>query len=263
LGHQNWSDPFWFQLKQRSHSWSFAGLAGRLQDSVKDKPYPPLYYSATPTAKEASSDHKSDYFQSKLLNTTTTKKKKKKMSEESTVIFVLGGPGSGKGTQCAKIVDSFGYVHFSAGDLLRQFVRSGTKEGNECAEMMQQGKIVPSSVTVNLLKTAMKESGQSKFLIDGFPRNLENRDTFLSVVGHDCTFVLFFDCPEDVLEKRLLGRAEGRADDNIETIKKRFKTYQDQTMPVIEHYDKKGMVKHVKTDVSIEEVFEKVSAFFK
>ena len=103
------------------------------------------------------------------------------------MIFVLGGPGSGKGTQCAKIVDSFGYVHFSAGDLLRQFVRSGTKEGNECAEMMQQGKIVPSSVTVNLLKTAMKESGQSKFLIDGFPRNLENRDTFLSVVGHDCT----------------------------------------------------------------------------
>ena len=261
MGHQNWSDPFWFQLKQRSHSWSFVGLAGRLQDSVKDKPYPPLYYySATPTAKEASSDHKSEYFQSKLLKNTT---KRKKMSEESTVIFVLGGPGSGKGTQCAKIVDSFGYVHFSAGDLLRQFVRSGTKEGNECAEMMQQGKIVPSSVTVNLLKTAMKESGQSKFLIDGFPRNLENRDTFLSVVGHDCTFVLFFDCPEDVLEKRLLGRAEGRADDNIETIKKRFKTYQDQTMPVIEHYDKKGMVKHVKTDVSIEEVFEKVSAFFK
>ena len=254
MGHQNWSDPFWFQLKQRSHFAGLAGLAGRLQeDSVKDKPYPKtLYYSATPTAKAFSDHLKSDYFQSK-----------KKMSEESTVIFVLGGPGSGKGTQCAKIVDSFGYVHFSAGDLLRQFVRSGTKEGNECAEMMQQGKIVPSSVTVNLLKTAMKESGQSKFLIDGFPRNLENRDTFLSVVGHDCTFVLFFDCPEDVLEKRLLGRAEGRADDNIETIKKRFKTYQDQTMPVIEHYDKKGMVKHVKTDVSIEEVFEKVSAFFK
>lgn len=185
--------------------------------------------------------------------------------EESnaTVVFVLGGPGSGKGTQCAKIVESFGYVHFSAGDLLRTFVKSGTPEGNEVAEMMQQGKIVPSEVTVNLLKQAMIDSGSKKFLIDGFPRNLENRDTFLKVVGHDCSFVLFFDCPEDVLEKRLLNRAEGRADDNIETIKKRFKTYEDQTMPVIEHYRGMDKVKHIKTDVTIDEVFEKVSAIFK
>ena len=152
---------------------------------------------------------------------------------------------------------------FSAGDLLRTFVKSGTPEGNEVAEMMQQGKIVPSEVTVNLLKQAMIDSGSKKFLIDGFPRNLENRDTFLKVVGHDCSFVLFFDCPEDVLEKRLLNRAEGRADDNIETIKKRFKTYEDQTMPVIEHYRGMDKVKHIKTDVTIDEVFEKVSAIFK
>ena len=95
------------------------------------------------------------------------------MAEETaqnTVIFVLGGPGSGKGTQCEKIVNTFGYVHFSAGDLLRKFVKSGTPEGNKLAEMMQQGQIVPSEVTVNLLKDAMKESGKTKFLIDGFPR---------------------------------------------------------------------------------------------
>ncbi len=64
--------------------------------------------------------------------------------------------------------------------------------------------------------------------------------------------MLFFDCPEDVLEARLLNRGEGRADDNVETIKKRFKTYQDQTMPVIDHYRSKDMVKHIKTDVSKE-----------
>ena len=179
------------------------------------------------------------------------------------VVFVLGGPGSGKGTQCARLVESLGFCHLSAGDLLRAHMKSGSPDGQMVADMIKQGQIVPSEVTVNLLLDAMRASGKDKFLIDGFPRNKENRDAWEVTAGYDCDMVLFFDCPEDVLEKRLLGRAEGRADDNIETIKKRFKTYQDQTMPVIEHYDKKGMVKHVKTDVSIEEVFEKVSAFFK
>ena len=105
----------------------------------------------------------------------------------STVVFVLGGPGSGKGTQCKRLTEHFGFVHFSAGDLLRAFVKSGTEEGNQVAAMMQEGKIVPSEVTVNLLKKAMEESGKNKFLIDGFPRNLENRDTFLRVVSHERT----------------------------------------------------------------------------
>ena len=89
---------------------------------------------------------------------------------KTTVVFVLGGPGSGKGTQCGKIVSEFPDVaHFSAGDLLRAHVKSGTEEGNKVAEMMQQGQIVPSSVTVGLLQEAMKSSGKTKFLIDGFP----------------------------------------------------------------------------------------------
>ena len=74
---------------------------------------------------------------------------------------------------------------------------------------------------------------------------------------------MFFDCPEEILEQRILNRGEGRADDNIETIRKRFKTYQDQTLPVVEHYKTLDKVKHIKTDVSIEEVFQKVSAIFK
>ena len=82
-------------------------------------------------------------------------------------------------------------------------------------------------------------------------------------MGHDCSFVLFFDCPEEVLEARLLNRGEGRADDNIETIRKRFKTYQDQTMPVIEHYKGLDKVRKVKTDVGIDQVWEVVSGLFK
>jgi UMP-CMP kinase len=69
----------------------------------------------------------------------------------------------------------------------------------------------------------MEKSGKLKVLIDGFPRNDSNREVFVKMVGYDCALVLFFDCPEDVLEKRLLSRNQGRVDDNIETIKKRFK----------------------------------------
>lgn len=69
----------------------------------------------------------------------------------------------------------------------------------------------------------MRDSGKDLFLIDGFPRNKENRDAWEREAGYDCEFVLFFDCPEEVMEKRLLGRNEGRTDDNIETIRKRFK----------------------------------------
>ena len=116
-------------------------------------------------------------------------------------------------------------------------MKSGSKDGNMVAEMIKQGQIVPSEVTVNLLLDAMRASGKGKFLIDGFPRNKENRDAWEVTAGYDCDFVLFFDCPEDVMTTRLLGRNEGRTDDNIETIKKRFKTFQPATsMPVVEHF---------------------------
>ena len=93
------------------------------------------------------------------------------------------------------------------------------------ADMIKEGKIVPSSVTVELLLSAIKAAGSSKFLVDGFPRNAENRDAWERVAGFDCAFVLFYDCSEEVMEQRLLGRNEGRTDDNAETIKKRFRTF--------------------------------------
>lgn len=99
------------------------------------------------------------------------------------VAFVLGGPGSGKGTQCAKLVEEFGVVHLSAGDLLRAHIKSGSEDGKMVADMIANGQIVPSSVTVGLLQGAMDASGKSQFLIDGFPRNDENRAAFEDQVG--------------------------------------------------------------------------------
>ncbi|KAL6565844.1 UMP-CMP kinase 3 [Orobanche hederae] len=184
------------------------------------------------------------------------------------VVFVLGGPGSGKGTQCENIVKHFGYTHLSAGDLLRAERDSGSENGTMIKNMIKDGKIVPSEVTIKLLQRAMEDSGNDKFLIDGFPRNEENRAAFDQMTdgskwtGIEPEFVLFFDCSEEEMEKRLLNRNQGRDDDNIETIKKRFKVYMESSFPVIEYYDSKGKVRKIDAAKPIEEVFEAVKEVF-
>jgi UMP-CMP kinase len=179
-----------------------------------------------------------------------------------TVVFVLGGPGAGKGTQCANIVRDFGFTHLSAGDLLRAHMKSGSADGNMVAEMIKQGQIVPSVVTVNLLLDAMRASGKNTFLIDGFPRNKENRDAWETTAGYDCDFVLFFDAPQDVMLQRLLGRDQGRSDDNETTIKLRFKTFEESSMPVVRYYEQKGKVNSVVATASPEAVYTATKGFF-
>ncbi|XP_010546799.1 PREDICTED: UMP-CMP kinase 3 isoform X2 [Tarenaya hassleriana] len=179
-----------------------------------------------------------------------------------TVVFVLGGPGSGKGTQCANIVKQYGYTHLSAGDLLRAEISSGSENGNMIQNMIKEGKIVPSEVTVKLLQKAMQESGNDKFLIDGFPRNEENRAAFENVTKIEPKFVLFFDCHEEEMERRLLNRNQGREDDNIETIRKRFKVFLESSLPVVEYYEAKGKVRKIEAVKPVEEVFEAVKAIF-
>ncbi|XP_059651696.1 UMP-CMP kinase 3-like isoform X2 [Cornus florida] len=178
------------------------------------------------------------------------------------VVFVLGGPGSGKGTQCANIVQHFGFTHLSAGDLLRAEIKSGSENGTMIQNMIKEGKIVPSEVTIKLLQRAMQESGNDKFLIDGFPRNEENRAAFESVTGIEPEFVLFFECSEEEMERRLLNRNQGREDDNIDTIRKRFKVFMESSLPVIEYYKSKGKVRQIDAAKPIEEVFEAVKAVF-
>ncbi|KAK6937383.1 hypothetical protein RJ641_030891 [Dillenia turbinata] len=178
------------------------------------------------------------------------------------VVFVLGGPGSGKGTQCANIVQHYGFTHLSAGDLLRAEIKSGSENGTMIQNMIKEGKIVPSEVTIKLLQRAMQESENDKFLIDGFPRNEENRAAFESVTKIEPEFVLFFDCSEEEMERRLLSRNQGREDDNIETIRKRFKVYVESSMPVIEHYNAREKVRKIDAAKPVEEVFEAVKVVF-
>lgn len=179
------------------------------------------------------------------------------------IFFVLGGPGSGKGTQCKRIVDKYGYAHFSAGDLLRAEVKSGSEQGEMIDEMIKEGKIVPGEITIELLKKAIEGSDAPGVLIDGFPRKLAQAGAFEKDVS-DFEFVLFLDCPEEVMEDRLLKRGEtsGRSDDNAESIRKRFRTFVETSMPVVEYYEAKGKVHRINATESMDEVFAKVDALF-
>lgn len=121
-------------------------------------------------------------------------------------VFVTGGPGSGKSTQCAKIVENFGFEHLSAGDLLRAEQNSGTEIGNMIKDLIKEGKLVPSEVTVKLILKAISESTNDKFLIDGFPRNEENREVWDRVTGLKPEFILFITGSEEEMERRVLSR---------------------------------------------------------
>ncbi|TMW64384.1 hypothetical protein Poli38472_013006 [Pythium oligandrum] len=182
------------------------------------------------------------------------------------ILFVLGGPGAGKGTQCAKLVEKYGFVHLSAGDLLRAERQSGSENGDLIDRMIKEGQIVPVKITLTLLQQAMVASGRDLFLIDGFPRNFDNLQGWQQEMPEDefhVEGVLFFDCPESVMEERLLerGKTSGRTDDNAEAIRKRFHTYLASTMPVIEYYAKLDKVFKVDATPGPEEVFEATRVF--
>lgn len=184
------------------------------------------------------------------------------------VVFVLGAPGAGKGTQCQKIVDKFGYIHLSAGDLLRAERNTpGSQYGELIENHIRNGTIVPVEITCSLIDKAMKESRSDKFLIDGFPRNKNNLDGWNKEMGDKARvlFVLFFDCTESACIDRCLKRGEegsGRSDDNIESLKKRFNTYYNDTMPIIQHYEAVNMVRRVDGTGTPDQVFEAVQKVF-
>ncbi|KAL6650207.1 hypothetical protein ACP70R_009132 [Stipagrostis hirtigluma subsp. patula] len=183
-------------------------------------------------------------------------------SQKPFIAFVLGGPGSGKGTQCTKIASNFGFAHLSAGDLLRHEISSGSEKGELILEIIKDGRIVPSEITVELIRKAMEMSNAKRVLIDGFPRCEENRIAFERIVGTEPDIVVFFDCPEDEMVKRLLSRNQGRVDDNIETIKKRLEVFESLNIPVVDYYSSRGKVHKINATGTADEIFEAVRKLF-
>merc|ERR1712177_129131 len=158
------------------------------------------------------------------------------------IVWVLGGPGCGKGTQCDKIVAKYGFTHLSSGDLLREEVASGSERGKNLTAIMESGQLVPLATVLDLLAEAMiaKLSGSKGYLIDGYPREVAQGQEFEKEIL-PCSQILYFDVSDETMTARLLnrGKTSGRADDNEETIKKRLDTFHKHSKPVVEAYASK------------------------
>jgi len=179
------------------------------------------------------------------------------------VVFVLGGPGSGKGTMCELAGLQLGWTHLSVGDLLREKRQAGGPAAATIEEYIAAGKLVPNEITVTLLREAMENvirtTGRNNFLIDGFPRSQSNLEGWYEIFGREAELpkMLYFECPYAVLEQRILGRARysGRSDDNVESMKLRFDTFKAETLPIVEFFRSKGKCVEIDTSQDRQAVY--------
>lgn len=207
-------------------------------------------------------------------------------------ILIMGGPGAGKGTMSAKIVEKFNVNHISTGDIFRSEISNETKLGLEAKSYMDQGKLVPDELTNSMVKHYLEGLSDKKsgFLLDGYPRTLEQAEAFDALsVGTDLeiSVVIAMEIPFEVLAQRVTGRRlckdcgaiyhiesnpskqagicdkcgaslYQRKDDTIESLQTRLQEYQNQTEPVLKFYEAKGLVKHINANQPIEKVWADV-----
>jgi adenylate kinase len=182
-------------------------------------------------------------------------------------IILFGPPGSGKGTQSEKLIDKYGLVHLSTGDLLRKERKLRTPLGIEAQQFVDKGQLVPDEVVIGMISSALDENAEARgFLFDGFPRTTaqaEALDKLLELKKSDISLVLFLDVNEEELIKRLVhrGKTSGRTDDADENIqRKRQDVYKNETLPVAAHYAKAKKVVNVNGIGGIDDIFSRLSA---
>ena len=162
-------------------------------------------------------------------------------------IIIFGAPGSGKGTYSEAIVERYGMGHISTGDVLRGEIKKGSEVGKMAKELIDKGQLIPDDLMLQILAKTYDALPQGKGVIfDGFPRTIPQAEALKKMLqerGHELGIVIELDVEQDVLMERLLRRAEieGRADDNAETIAKRFAVYHNQTEPILEWFEKEGI----------------------
>ncbi|MEO1259835.1 MAG: adenylate kinase [Bacteroidota bacterium] len=177
-------------------------------------------------------------------------------------LILFGPPGSGKGTQAAKLVEKYNLVHISTGDLFRYEMGNNTPLGLEAKSYIEKGELVPDSVTIGMLENKVNSSpGAEGFIFDGFPRNVnqsEALDQFLANMDTSVKKLLFLDVPDDELVVRLLerGKTSGRKDDSSEDIiRNRIAVYKNETAPVFDFYAKSDKSFKINGVGSIDEIF--------
>ena len=179
-------------------------------------------------------------------------------------LVFLGPPGSGKGTQAARVASRFGLSHLSTGDILREAVKHGTELGEKADGYILRGELVPDDLIVGLIEE-MVTTGELKdgFILDGFPRTIsqaENLDEMFHEHEIRLDRVILFKVSEREILKRLEGRArvENRADDTREVIENRLQVYKDQTQPIEQYYRNQSILVDVHGEDSPDEVFDSV-----
>ena len=206
-------------------------------------------------------------------------------------LILLGPPGAGKGTQAVRIVEKYNIPHISTGDIFRENIKKGTELGKNAQEYMNRGELVPDDLVIEIACSRLLEPDCSEgFLLDGFPRTVyqaEKLDEFLAEHGKKVDHVLDIEVEKDELITRLIGRRvcrscgasyhvvnmppkkEGvcdicggelyqRADDTKETVENRIEVYESQTVPLLDYYEKAGVIAHIDGAIGLENVFAEI-----
>lgn len=179
-------------------------------------------------------------------------------------LVLLGAPGSGKGTQAARLREHLQVPHISTGDLLRAEVAAASPLGLEAREVMARGELVSDAILLGMLEDRFsRPDTRGGFILDGYPRNLAQADAMghlLDRIGQPMDHAVFLDVPTEMLVDRIAGRAqaEGRADDTPDSVLTRLKIYNDSTAPVVDYYRQHGQLKVVNGVGSLDEVFARI-----
>ena len=179
-------------------------------------------------------------------------------------LVLLGAPGSGKGTQAARLKEHLQVPHISTGDLLRAEVAAGSKLGREAKEIMARGELVSDAILLGMLEDRFsRPDTRNGFILDGYPRNLAQASALgelLQRIGQPMDRAVQLDVDNELLIERIAGRAkaEGRADDNPDSVRKRLSIYDEQTAPVVEYYRQRGVLTVVDGVGSLDEVFTRI-----
>jgi len=181
-------------------------------------------------------------------------------------LVLLGPPGSGKGTQAARLKDHLQVPHISTGDLLRAEVAAGSPLGVQARAVMERGELVSDEILLGMLESRFsREDTANGFILDGYPRNQAQADALgqlLGKMGQHMDFAVQLAVPNELLVERIAGRAaaEGRADDTPESVRTRLQVYDSQTAPVIEYYRGHGQLTVVDGVGSLDEVTARLVA---